>query len=230
MPEAPTTHTPPAGPRKPPARGGPMMDLAAFTPGEAGLSPADLAALHVLTLERVHLAHALLDDGTLPAHLRLPPGLRRPLLDHALGLLSPDPEAGAREAGERSGPGIVPWPDPGPGLGPDQHPDAELLALGAEMELLGEVLRAWPDDAEAEQADARLEQVELQIAALVPRTGAGLAVKLRLACELWAGGGPIRLDDGGPTPDGHDRACLLWTLAAEAEALDATPPRGVGHG
>jgi hypothetical protein len=199
-------------------------------PGEAGLLPADLAALHVLTLERVHLAHALLDDGTLPAHLRLPPGLRRPLLDHALGLLSPDPEAGAREAGERSGPGIVPWPDPGPGLGPDPHPDAELLALGAEMEALGELLRAWPDDPAAERADARLAAVELHIAALVPRTGAGLAVKLRLACELWVGGEPIRLDDDGPTPDGHDRVQLLWRLVGEAEALDAALPRDASRG
>ncbi len=199
-----------------------MMDLAAFAPGEAGLSPADLAALDLLTLERLHLAHALLNDAALPARLRLPPPLRRPLLDHALGLLSPDPEAGAREAGERSGPGIVPWPDPGPGLGPDPHPDAELLALGAEMEALGELLRAWPDDPAAERADARLERVELEIAALVPRTGAGLAVKLRLACELWAAD-PIEQDGGGPLPDGHDRVELLWRLVGEAEALDAAP-------
>ena len=86
------------------------------------------------------------------------------------------------------------------------------------MGLLGEVLRTWPDDATAEHADALLEQVELRIAALVPRTGAGLAVKLRLACELWAGGGPIEAGDG-PSPDGHDRARLLRAMVDEAEAL-----------
>jgi hypothetical protein len=231
VPEAPTTHTPPPAARKPPAQDGPIMGLAGFAPAEVGLSPADLAALDLLTLERLHLAHALLDDAALPARLRLPPELRRPLLDHALGLLGPDPEADIQEAGEPSGPGIVPWP--GPRLGPDPdpgHPDAELLALGAEMGLLGEVLRTWPDDATAEQADARLEQVELRIAALVPRTGAGLAVKLRLACALWAGGEPIEPGDGGPAPDGDERARLLWRLVDEAEALDAALPRDVSCG
>src|SRR5918997_1575731 len=117
-------------------------------------------------------------------------------LDHARALLRPGTR---RQAGEPSvGGATVP-----------RGPDAELLALGAEMGLLGEVLRTWPDDAAAEQADARLEQVELQIAALVPRTGAGLAVKLRLAAELWAGGDPIAPGDGGSLPDGHERARLL---------------------
>ena len=54
-----------------------MMDRTALTPGEVGISsPADL-----LTLERLHLLHALLDDEGLPARLRLPTWLRRPLLD-----------------------------------------------------------------------------------------------------------------------------------------------------
>jgi hypothetical protein len=177
-----------------------MMDRTAPAPGEVGISPADLP-----TLERLHLLHALLDDESLPARLRLPKCLRQPLLDHARGLL-------------------------GLSSGPDPHPDAELLALGAEMGLLGEVLRTWPDDATAEHADARLEQVELRIVSLVPRTGAGLAVKLRLACQLCAGGDPIRPGDGESLPDGHDRACLLRTLAAEAEALDATVPRDASRG
>jgi hypothetical protein len=181
-----------------------MMDRTAFTPGEVGITPADLP-----TLERLHLLHALLDDEGLPARLRLPAPLRRPLLDHARGLL---------------GLGPCPAPDREP------HPDAELLALGAEMGLLGEVLRTWPDDAAVEQADARLAAVELRVAALVPRTGAGLAVKLRLACQLCAGGDPIRPGDGESLPDGHDRACLLRTLAAEAEALDATVPRDASRG
>ena len=72
--------------------------------------------------------------------------------------------------------------------------------------------------------------VELRVAALVPRTGAGLAVKLRLACELWVGGGPITPGDGRPQPDGYDRACLLWALVGEAEALDAAVPRDAGLG
>jgi hypothetical protein len=59
-----------------------MMDRTSFTPGEVGISsPADLP-----TLERLHLLHALLDDEGLPARLRLPAPLRRPLLDHARGL------------------------------------------------------------------------------------------------------------------------------------------------
>jgi hypothetical protein len=94
-------------------------------------------------------------------------------------------------------PGPRPYPIPaGPG-----HPDAALLALGAEMEALGELLRAWPDDEAAERADARLAAVELEVAALAPRTGAGLAVKLRLARELWAGGDPIRLRAGFQNAD-----------------------------
>jgi hypothetical protein len=91
------------------------------------------------------------------------------------------------------------------------------------MELLGRVLRTWPDD-------ARLKQVELRIAALVPSTGAGLAVKLRLASEMWAGGDPIGSGGGGPAPDGHYRVQLLRQLVDEAEALDAAALRDVGHG
>ena len=186
-----------------------MMDRTAFVPGEVGISsPADLP-----TLERLHLLHALLDDADLPARLRLPPSLRRPLLDHARGLLGL--VDGTKETGELPVAGVVPWPDP--------HPDAELLALGAEMEALGELLRAWPDDPAAERADARLEQVELRVAALVPRTGAGLAVKLRLACALWGGCDPIAPDGGESVPDGRERVELLWRLVDEAEALDAAP-------
>ena len=59
---------------------------------------------------------------------------------------------------------------------------------------------------------------------------AGLAVRLRWVCGLWAGGDPIRPGDGGPTRDGHDRARLLWALVGEAEALDATAPRDVSWG
>ena len=180
-------------------------------PGHVGTSTVDMP-----TLRRVRLVHALLDDEGLPPGLRLPARLRRSLLDHARGLL------GLAATGEGNA--------PADGVTVPRDPDAELLALGAEMELLGEVLRTWPDDAAVECADARLAAIELEIAALVPRTGAGLAVKLRLACELWVGGGLIVPDGDGPLPDGHDRARLLWRLVDEAEALDAVLLRDVSCG
>ena len=179
--------------------------------GDVGISPAC-----VPELERVRLVHELLDDEDLPVRLRLPACLRRSLLDHARGLLA----LAAMQEGKAPTDGATTLRDP----------DAELLALGAEMELLGEVLRTWPDDVTAGCADARLAALELEIAALVPRTGAGLAVKLRLACELWVGGDLIVPDGGGPQPDGHDRACLLRPLVGEAEALDAAVPRDVSLG
>ena len=174
--------------------------------GDVGIAPT-----HLPELGLVRLVHELLDDEDLPVRLRLPACLRRSLLDHARGLLG---LAARRQAGGEPPEDATTVP---------RGPDAELLALGAEMELLGEVLRAWPDDAAAEHADARLATIELEIAALVPRTGAGLAVKLRLACELWVGCAPIVPDGDGPLPDGHDRARLLWALVGEAEALAAVP-------
>src|SRR3954453_110837 len=53
-------------------------------------------------------------------------------------------------------------------LATSSHPDAALLALGAELLTLGEVIRACPGDAELEQVDARLAIVEELIATLVP--------------------------------------------------------------
>jgi hypothetical protein len=189
-----------------------MRDHPDLSPGDMGISTVDMP-----TLGCVRLVHALLDDEGLPARLRLPAWLRRPLLDHVHQLLCLSTRKGAGEP-------------PADGTTALRDPDAELLALGAEMELLGEVLRTWPDDTAAEHADARLAAVELEIAAQVPRTGAGLAVKLRLACELWVGGDLIVPDGGGPLPDGHDRARLLWALVDEAEALAAVPPRDAGLG
>jgi hypothetical protein len=116
-----------------------MMDQLDLIPREAGITSADLP-----TLERLHLLHAVLDDAALPARLRLPAWLRRALLDHARGLVELDPW---NPSGDLITAGLVPCTGLNPGLGPDPHPDAELLALGAEMELLGEVLRTWPDDA-----------------------------------------------------------------------------------
>ena len=192
-----------------------MRDYPDLTPGHVRASTVDMP-----TLRRVRLVHALLDDeGLPPARLRLPARLRRSLLDHARGLLGL--AAQRQDGGEPPEDGTTVLRDPD---------DAELLALGAEMELLGEVLRTWPDDAAVEQADARLAAVELRVAALVPRTGAGLAVKLRLACELWAAGDPIVPDDGKPLPDDHHRARLLWRLVGEAEALDAMALRDAGLG
>jgi hypothetical protein len=199
-----------------------MMERNGLTTGDVKITPTDLP-----TLERLHLLHAVLDDAALPARLRLPAWLRRSLLEHARGLLG----LGARDAsGDLTTAGLVPCTGSNLNPDPDQHPDAELLALGAEMKLLGEVLLTSPDDATAEHDDTRLAAVELRIAALVPRTGAGLAVKLRLACTMWAGREPIRPGGGGSSPDGHDRARFLWQLVGEAEALDASAPQDVGHG
>src|SRR3954451_2707281 len=64
-------------------------------------------------------------------------------------------------------------------------PDAGLLALGAELHALCEAVHAGPADAALEEADERLATVEELIATLVPVTGAGLAVKLRLAWLWW---------------------------------------------
>ena len=179
--------------------------------GDVGVAPT-----HLPELGLVRLVHALLDDEGLPPALRLPACLRRSLLDHARGL----PGLAAMREGKAPTDGATALRDP----------DAELLALGAEMELLDEVLRTWPDDAAVGCADARLAAVELEIAALVPRTGAGLAVKLRLACEFWVGGDLIAPDGDGPLPDGHDRARLLWQLVGEAEALDAMVQWDAGLG
>ena len=191
-----------------------MRDYPDHTPGHLGTSAVDMPALR-----RVRLVHALLDDEDLPPALRLPARLRRSLLDHARGLLGLNAKEAMAEGKVPADGTTILW-----------DPDAELLALGAEMELLGEVLRTWPDDAVAEHADARLAAIELRVAALVPRTGAGLAVKLRLACGLWAAGDPIMPDDGGPLPDDHHRARLLWQLVGEAEALDAAVQRDAGLG
>src|SRR3954468_10127068 len=65
------------------------------------------------------------------------------------------------------------------------HPDAGLLALGAELHALCEALHARPADAALEHADDRLATVEELIATMAPLTGAGLAVKLRLAWLWW---------------------------------------------
>jgi hypothetical protein len=98
------------------------------------------------------------------------------------------------------------------------HPDAGLLALGAELRALCEAVHAGPADAAPEEADDRLATAEELIATLVPATGAGLAVKLRLAWLWW-------IEDGaesrhGPNDDSDDRTRLLWRLIGEAEALD----------
>jgi hypothetical protein len=98
------------------------------------------------------------------------------------------------------------------------HPDAALLALGAELHALAEAVHAGPPDAALDEADARLATVEGLIAAAAPRTGAGLAVKLRLAWLWW-------VEDGiesrhGPNDGSDERTRLLWRLIAEAEALD----------
>src|SRR3954451_7724764 len=97
------------------------------------------------------------------------------------------------------------------------HPDAELLALGAELRALCEAVHAGPDDAELEHADTRLATVEKLIATLAPSTGAGLAVKLRLAWLWWVE--DCAESRHGPQEGSDDRTRLLWRLIGEAEAL-----------
>src|SRR3954451_11229550 len=103
------------------------------------------------------------------------------------------------------------------------HPDAGLLALGAELRALCEAVPAGPpDDAALEEADARLATVEELIATVAPLTGTGLAVKLRLAWLWW-------VDDcvesrHGPREGSDERTRLLWRLIGEAEALDGRRP------
>src|SRR6478609_2234418 len=110
------------------------------------------------------------------------------------------------------------------GLAAAAHPDAALLALGAELHALAEAVHAGPPDAALDEADARLATVEGLIATTAPRTGAGLAVELRLAWLWW-------VEDGiesrhGPQPGSDERTRLLWRLVAEAEALDGARAGG----
>ena len=102
------------------------------------------------------------------------------------------------------------------------HPDAGLLALGAELHALCEAVHAGPVDAALDEADERLAAVEELIATTAPLTGTGLAVKLRLAWTWW-------VDDctesrHGPQPGSDARTRLLWRLIGEAEALDSRRP------
>ncbi|HVI34724.1 MAG TPA: hypothetical protein VM684_00705, partial [Gaiellales bacterium] len=90
------------------------------------------------------------------------------------------------------------------------HPDAELLALDAELRALCEAVHAGPADAALEEADERLAAVEGLTATTVPVTGAGLAVKLKLAWLWW-------VEDGiesrqGPNEGSDERTRLLWRL------------------
>src|SRR3954451_5283944 len=104
------------------------------------------------------------------------------------------------------------------------HPDAGLLALGAELRALCEAVHAGPADAALEEADERVATVEELIATLVPVTGAGLAVKLRLAWLWWVEDGT---ESGKGAREGsYDRTRLLWRLIGEAEALDRQRPGG----
>src|SRR3954452_23301037 len=102
-------------------------------------------------------------------------------------------------------------------LATSTHPDAELLALGAELPALSETIRACPGDAELEHADTRLATVEELIATLAPTTGLGLAVKLRLAWAWWVEDAAELRD--GPTQASDDKTRLLWRLLPQAEPL-----------
>src|SRR4051812_35477226 len=113
-------------------------------------------------------------------------------------------------------------------LATSAHPDAELLVLSAELLTLSEAIRACPDDAELEHADTRLATVEELIATLAPSTGAGLAVKLRLAWAWWVEDAAELRD--GPTQASDDRTRLLWRLITDAEALDGHRQEVTAHG
>src|SRR4051794_7885848 len=106
-----------------------------------------------------------------------------------MGRLVAEVRAGLRDSWRAEGTGPA---DAVEGLPAVPGPDAELLALGAELERLGSALEGRPGDAEVGRTDERLALVEGRIAALTPATGAGLAVKLRLAWLWWVAFGPGR--------------------------------------
>src|SRR3954453_18944190 len=88
------------------------------------------------------------------------------------------------------------------------HPDAELIALGAELRAVCEAVHAGPADAALEQADARLATVEQLIATVAPCTGAGLAVKLKLAWLWWVD--HCTESRHGPQEGSDERTRLPW--------------------
>src|SRR3954451_12732643 len=99
------------------------------------------------------------------------------------------------------------------------NPEAFWSAL---HELHDALAKGAHPDAALEQADARLATVEELIATVAPCTGAGLAVKLKLAWLWW-------VDDctesrHGPQEGSDERTQLLWRLIGEAEALDHRRP------
>jgi len=107
---------------------------------------------------------------------------------------------------------------PPPSLILSSHPDAALLALGREMDDLVAALYSADSDEARDALCARYAAVQDQVAVLVPRTPAGLAVRLRLAWNLSA-----ELDGTehrfGPQPYSDDRTRLLWELIRDAERL-----------
>ena len=105
------------------------------------------------------------------------------------------------------------------------HPDAGLLALGAELRALCEAVHAGPADAALEEADERLAAVEELVATTAPLTGAGLAVKLRLAWLWW-------VEDGTESrhgPNDAQRRADPAAVAADRRGRGPGPPeRGRG--
>lgn len=110
---------------------------------------------------------------------------------------------------------------PPPAIG-TPHPDAELLALGRDMDELIAALYSADTDEARDALCARYAAVQDRVAVLVPRTPAGLAVRLRLAWNFYVE------QDGtehryGPQPYSDDRTRLLWALILDAERM-ANPP------
>ncbi|MCG5242289.1 hypothetical protein ACIU1J_19445 [Azospirillum doebereinerae] len=102
------------------------------------------------------------------------------------------------------------------------QPDAELLALGNEMDELVAALYSADTDEARDALSARYAAVQDRVAVLVPHTPAGLAVRLRLAWNFY-----VEQDETehrhGPQPYSDDRTRLLWALIRDAERL-AIPP------
>ncbi|WP_143268078.1 hypothetical protein [Azospirillum agricola] len=106
---------------------------------------------------------------------------------------------------------------PSPPAVPALHPDAELLALGAEMDALLAAFDKAETDPACDRLAARLAAVQNRIAVLVPRTPAGLAVRLRLAWGLSDVDGTEHRH--GPQPYSNDHTRLLWALIRDAERM-----------
>jgi hypothetical protein len=98
------------------------------------------------------------------------------------------------------------------------HPDAELLALGAEYESLVAASYDWSDDGGMpDEMWARFYEVEDHVTALEPQTLEGVAVKLRM---LWCWHIENRTEHRyGAQPDSDDRTTMFWGVIQAVKAM-----------